>query len=59
MNVEHIEKARPLSSYEKNHQNDGANRRSMKSQSVQTIQKSQVHKETDRKVISKKGQKKK
>ena len=59
VNVEHIEKARPLSSYEKNHQNDGANRRSMKSQSVQTIQKSQVHKETDRKVISKKGQKKK
>ena len=59
VNVEHIEKARPLSSYEKNHQNDGANRRSIKSQSVQTVQKSQVHKETDRKVISKKGQKKK
>ena len=59
VNVEHIEKARPLSSYEKNHQNDGANRHSMKSQSVQTVQKSQVHKETDRKVLSKKGQKKK
>ena len=59
VNVEHIEKARPLSSYEKNHQNDGANGRSMKSQSVQTVQKSQVHKETNRKVVSKKGQKKK
>ena len=59
MNVEQIEKARPLSSYEKNHQNDGANRHSIKSQSVQTVQKSQVHKETIRKVVSKKGQKKK
>ena len=59
MNVEQIEKARPLSSYEKNHQNDGANRHSIKSQSVQTVQKSQVHKETNRKVVSKKGQKKK
>jgi len=59
VNVEHIEKARPLSSYEKNHQNDGANRRSIKSQSVQAVQKSQVHKATNRKVVSKKGQKKK
>ena len=59
MNVEQIEKVRPLSSYEKNHQNDGANRHSIKSQSVQTVQKSQVHKETNRKVVSKKGQKKK
>ena len=54
VNVEHIEKARPLSSYEKNHQNDGANRRSIKSQSVQAVQKSQVHKATNRKVVSKK-----
>ena len=53
VNVEHIEKARPLSSYEKNHQNDGANRHSIKSQSIQTVQKSQVHKETNRKVVSK------
>ena len=59
MNVEQIEKVRPLSSYEKNHQNDGANRHSIKSQSVQTVQKSQVHKDTNRKVVSKKGQKKK
>lgn len=59
MNVEHIKKVRPLSSYEKNHQNDGANRRSIKSQSVHVVQKSQVHKETNRKIISKKGQKKK
>ena len=57
--VENVEKVRPLSSYEKNHQNDGANMRGMKSQSVQTIQKSQVHKATNRKVVSKKGQKKK
>ena len=59
MNVEQIEKVRPLSSYEKNHQNDGTNRRSIKSQSVQAVQKSQVHKDTNRKVVSKKGQKKK
>ena len=59
VNVEHIDKARPLSSYEKNHQNDGVTRRSIKSQSVQVVQKSRVHKETNRKVISKKGQKKK
>ena len=59
INVEQIEKVRPLSSYEKNHQNDGANRHSIKSQSVQTVQKSQVHKDTNRKVVSKKGQKKK
>lgn len=59
MNVEHIEKVRPLSFYEKNHQNDGANRDRIKSQSVQAVQKSQVHKETNRKVVSKKGQKKK
>ena len=59
MNVEHIDKARPLSSYEKNRQNDGATRHSIKSQSVQVVQKSQVHKETNRKVVSKKGQKKK
>lgn len=57
VNVEQIEKVRPLSSYEKNHQNDGATRHSIKSQSVQVVKKSQVHKETNRKVVSKKGQK--
>ena len=59
--VENMEKTRPLSSYEKNsrNKNDVGNVRSTKSQSVQTVQKSQVHKETNRKVVSKKGQKKK
>lgn len=59
--VENMEKTRPLSSYEKNsrNKNDVGNVRSTKSQSLQTVQKSQVHKETNRKVVSKKGQKKK
>jgi len=59
--VENMEKTCPLSSYEKNsrNKNDVGNVRSTKSQSVQTVQKSQVHKETNRKVVSKKGQKKK
>ena len=50
--VENMEKTRPLSSYEKNsrNKNDVGNVRSTKSQ---------VHKETNRKVVSKKGQKKK
>ena len=58
--VETMEKTRPLSSYEKNsrNKNDVENVRSTKSQSVQTVQKSQVHKEINRKVVSKKGQKK-